>query len=387
MISIERLKCHMKYMGDIGYTEGLGITRLPFTSTYEQGITYISSLLEGIGINPYRDAVGNLFGVLPGVKKPSIMLGSHIDTVPNGGMFDGSLGVLAAIECVQTLIVNGYKNRHPLEIVVFIAEEGGSLGGTFGSRCVTGSIDPYELQEELSKEGLNAKDVLHSRRKEESIHCYLELHIEQGGTLDALGIPVGIVNGITSIARYWIKVTGQANHAGTTPMSLRDDALVKACQIILDINRLVNDYGHGLVGTVGNIHVQPGGINVIPGVVAFPLELRAPKMSTIKQFMASFPLSSSNIAITHLDYKKGRLMSSPMSAHIEKACQLLGYAYNHMYSGAGHDANEMASITDVGVIFVPSLGGISHSPLEYTCWSDVEKGANTLLHTLLNIDQ
>ncbi|MFA9422687.1 MAG: M20 family metallo-hydrolase [Sedimentibacter sp.] len=390
-INLERLKKNIIGLGKIGFTEHEGITRSAFTKEYEEANIFIKKLMENIKLDVNEDSVGNLFGKLEGNNNvKSILIGSHIDTVPCGGLFDGNLGVLAAIECIQTLIENNYKSNFNLEVVSFIGEEGTEVGGTFGSRCFAGNTDFNEKEYDyLSTVNISKADVTTSRRDPETLRCYLELHIEQGNILNTEDVSIGIVKGIVGIAHYKAKVTGKANHAGTTPMNLRDDALVKASKIIICVNDIVNNLGSPTVGTVGYIKAYPGAINVIPGKVEFTIELRDMDKERIQQAidLIKEKCISLDLSIENLLYEEEVHLDEKLQKYIKESCKDLDYSYKFMYSGAGHDANPISKITQSGMLFVPSKDGISHSPLEWTDWKDVEIGANTLLNTILKIDK
>jgi len=389
-INKERLKKHIIELSNIGYTKGQGITRQAFTPIYEEAKEYVKNLMEEIGLKVYEDAVGNLFGRLEGNNKNhAIIMGSHIDTVPNGGIFDGSLGVLGGIECIQTLMENNYTNQYSLEAAAFIGEEGTEVGGTFGSRCFTGEVDfNKEDFDYLETVGISKEDIKRAERNPKTVKNYLELHIEQGNILYTEEVSIGIVKGIVGIAQYKAEVKGKANHAGTTPMHLRDDALIKASKVINQINETVNQLGEPLVGTVGYIKAYPGAINVIPGKVEFTIELRDMSRDRVEAaiHLIKEECKDLDLSIEKLAYEWEVNLDQDTQDEIEKACKDLGYNYKFMYSGAGHDANPISKIAPTGMIFVPSKEGISHAPEEWTEWEDVDKGANTLLYTLINLD-
>lgn len=389
-INIERLKSNLINLGKIGYQEGKGITRSAFTAEYEEGRTFVRKLMKEAGLSVYQDSVGNLFGRFEGKdKNKSILLGSHIDSVPNGGMFDGNLGVLAAIECIQTLKENNYDANFSIEAVAFIGEEGTEVGGTFGSRIFTGEFKANESDlDYLKTVGITGEDIFNSKRDSETLKCYLELHIEQGNVLNFENISIGVVQGIVGIAQYNATVKGKANHAGTTPMNLRDDALVKASKVIVNINDIVNNMGNPMVGTVGYIKAYPGAVNVIPGMVEFTIEIRDMDRKRVLNAMEKIKESCNNLdlEVESLGFEWEVNLNEEMQRIIEESCKELNYSYKYMVSGAGHDANPVSKITPSGMIFIPSKDGISHSPNEWSDWGDVEKGANVLLNTVLKVD-
>lgn len=390
-INIERLKNNLINLGNIGYEEGKGITRSAFTKEYEEGRDLVKGLMEEAGLYVCQDSVGNLFGKLEGKEKnKSILLGSHIDSVPNGGMFDGNLGVLAAIECIQTLKENKYDANFSIEAVAFIGEEGTEVGGTFGSRLFSGEFKPSKSDlEYLKTVGITEEDTLNAKRDPETLKCYLELHIEQGNVLNSEKLSIGVVKGIVGIAQYNAKVNGKANHAGTTPMNLRNDALVKASKAIININDIVKKVGSPMVGTVGYIKVYPGAINVIPGMVEFTIELRDMDRTRVLNTLEMIKENCYNLdlEVENLGFEWEVNLNEEMQNLIEESCKDLNYSYKYMVSGAGHDANPISKITPSGMIFIPSKDGISHSPLEWSDWEDIEMGTNVLLNTIIKIDQ
>jgi hydantoinase/carbamoylase family amidase len=389
-INIERLKSSLINLGKIGYEEGKGITRIAFTPEYEEVRAFVKKIMEETGLDVYQDPVGNLFGRLEGKdNSKSILLGSHIDSVPNGGMFDGNLGVLAGIECIRTLKENNYAPNYSMEVVAFIGEEGTEVGGTFGSRVFSGEFKAEKGDlDYLKTVGITEEDLLKAKRNPETLKCYLELHIEQGNILNTENFSIGVVQGIVGIAQHNAKVRGKANHAGTTPMNLRDDALVKASKVILNINEIVNKFGSPMVGTVGYIKAYPGAVNVIPGMVEFTIELRDMDRKRVLDAMEMIMESCNNLdlEVESLGFEWEVNLDEGMQKLIEESCMDLNYSYKYMVSGAGHDANPLSKITPSGMIFIPSKDGISHSPDEWSDWADVEKGANVLLNTVLKVD-
>lgn len=389
-INMERLQRNLINLGKIGFEEGKGITRLPYTRKYEEANQLIKDLMLQAGLEVYQDPVGNLFGKIRGKQtQKTILVGSHIDTVPNGGMFDGSVGVLAALECMQTLIENDYYNKNDLEVVVFIAEEMTDVGSSFGSRCFTGEIThDSTLQKYMDKVGLSWEDIENSQVSPENIKSYLEMHVEQGGILDTEKIPIGVVTGIAGISRFWATVKGEANHSGSTPMYLRKDALIKSSEIILKFNQIVNKIGSPLVGTVGYINAFPGAVNVIPGKVNFSMELRDIDVSRVKEAVNILQEETKELdfKFEQYQYEEEVLLDESVQNCIRQSCANLNYPYKDMHSGAGHDASVLSRVTPTGMIFIPSKDGISHSPKEWTDWEDIEKGANVLLRTITHID-
>ena len=286
MINGTRLYDHLTQLGRIGFVPKEGTTRLPYTPAYDEGRIYVQQCMEQAGLQTSVDPVGNLIGTLPG-QGEIICIGSHIDTVPGGGIYDGTYGVLSGIECVQRLKELGYQNRHPIQVIAFTEEEGNVIGGTFGSKAFTGGEIDEAMRPNLALHGLTMEQVGACRRDLTQYQCYLELHIEQGGVLEAERMQIGVVDGIVGIVRYRMTVSGCANHAGSTPMHLRDDALVKACRIITQLMERTEAASPDMVCTVGTLQVFPGAVNVIPGKVEFIVELRNPTMEPMDQVIDS----------------------------------------------------------------------------------------------------
>ncbi|MGM0410314.1 MAG: M20 family metallo-hydrolase [Bacillota bacterium] len=401
-INLQRLKNNLIDLGFIGYNgkgeNGLpygdkGITRLPFTKEYDKADNFVVNLMKKAGLEIKHDSIGNLFGTLSTNKENDehIIIGSHIDTVPQGGIFDGALGVLAAIESLKTLQENNYDNNYNLTVAAFIGEEGREeLGGTFGSRCFTGNIELNEKEIDfLANVGFSPEDVKNAKTDDRKIKNYLEMHIEQGAVLENEDIPIGIVKGIVGIARYKATVKGIANHAGTTPMNLRDDALIKASKLITKVNEIVKEIGGDLVGTVGEIEVEPGAVNVIPGKCEFSIELRDMDKENMEEVITKLKefAKGKNLIIEDLLYEGGVYLDKEVQRAIKNSAEKLSYNYKEMISGAGHDANPLSEITSTGMIFVPSHKGISHSPQEWTDWEDIKKGTEVMLETIKFLDK
>ncbi|UCC84305.1 MAG: Zn-dependent hydrolase [Gemmatimonadota bacterium] len=400
----ERIERRIHELSEFGRNPDGSNGRVAFSDADVQGREYIMSLMRQAGLAVRVDAAGNIIGRREGLdpEGPSIMFGSHIDAVPHGGNYDGDLGVLAAIECAQVLHENGVTTRHPLEVIVFIDEE----GGLTGSRAVIGTLTPDALEvvthsgktigEGIRFLGGDPDRLDEARRREGELKAFLELHIEQGGSLESQGIQIGVVEGIVGIEHWKVTIDGMANHAGTTPMDQRHDALLAAARLVIAVNEVVTGRPGRHVGTVGQIRAEPGAPNVIPGRVAMTIELRDLSAETIFSLAADIREegeriageSATQISFSHLE---GGAVPAPTDPRIRgviaKAAERLGLSYQHMPSGAGHDAQDMARIAPTGMIFVPSVGGISHSPNEYTRPEDMANGANVLLQTILALDR
>jgi N-carbamoyl-L-amino-acid hydrolase len=393
-INLERLKENLYELSR--YSEaGKGITRRCFTDAYDKGLAFVRDLMEKAGLNTRIDSVGNLIGRQEGKYKghPAIIMGSHIDTVPNGGMFDGAVGVLAGIEVVRTLREYSYSNIHPVEVISFYNEEGSApalTGGTLGSRIMMRVIDINSfLLDNLKKINLSEENLKSAYRDPSTIKNYLELHIEQGRILYDQKIQIGIVTGIVGKKRFLATVKGKANHAGTTPMYARDDALLKALPLIKGVNDIVKQLNNNLVGTVGNIVVKPGVQNVIPGEVEVTIEFRDLEFELIDKAVARIHdliIKIGDTEIIQVEAKNSSLMDKNVQGQIEKACKLKSLTYKYMPSGAGHDARELAKRVPSGLIFIPSIEGVSHTAEEMTDFNDINNGATVLLETFKLLD-
>ena len=402
-VNAQRLQERIDRLARIGGSPQ-GVTRLAFTEDDLRGREYVTRLMQEAGLEVGIDDAGNLSGRLPG-ESPGlapIVLGSHIDTVPLAGAYDGVLGVMAAIECVQVLGERGIPVRHPLEVLVFANEE----GGLTGSRALAGRLNAEAL-EESSRSGMsiragiaalggNADRIAWAVRRPGEVKAYLELHIEQGGSLESEGTDIGIVEGFVGI-RWWdVTVTGFANHAGTTPMNARRDALLAASRLVIAVNRAAKSLPGRQVATVGRIRAEPGAPNVIPGRVELSLELRdlaKPKLDRVFQEIRRRAQliekeTDTEIEFNEIDIGVEPTLTDPnLQGLIRLTAEALGLSYARMPSGAAHDAQNMAHIASSALIFVPSVGGISHSPREYTKPRDVANGANLLLQTLIRLDR
>lgn len=395
-INLTRLKSNILKIGEIGRKKGEGITRLAFSDVYYKASDVFKDLMKDAELKVKTDRLGNVFGKREGENNdlPSIMIGSHMDTVKNGGLFDGNLGVNAALECIYVLEENNIKTKHPIEIVSFNAEEGSEMGGTFGSRVMVGLQDPLEngLADKLKKYGLTLNDVKSSIRNTSDIKAFLELHIEQGGDLFSKDIPIGIVKGIAGITRYRISALGEANHAGTTPMNLRKDAMMGASKLMVEIEKIAKNIGAPFVATIGVADVFPGAINIIPGRVELILEMRDLNQERIEKAVNKIKKSAQSIG--EVDFKFELLINKPpvktsrrIVQCIEEACIDKNIPYQIMASGAGHDAKAIANKVPTGMIFVPSKDGKSHCPDEWTDWEDIKKGTEILLDTIIRLDK
>lgn len=400
----ERLEARIRALGTFGANPQGGVSRVAFSAADIAGREYVKELMRGAGLEVRVDAAGNIVGRRNGIdpRLPPIMTGSHIDSVPQGGNYDGDVGVLGAIEVAELLREHGIATRHPIEFVVFTDEE----GGTIGSQAMAGCVAPGAL-DLMSHSGLTIRDGLRAvggdpdrlvdaARKPGELAAFLELHIEQGATLDESGVEIGVVEGIVGIRWWEVTVDGIANHAGTTPMNRRRDALVTASDFALAVHRIASTTPGTQVATVGRMRAEPGAPNVIPGKAVMSLEIRDLAADKIASVFRAIEAEARRISVargTAIRFAEIDLGLEPAPTDlrlrriVEDAADSLGLSHRRMPSGAGHDAQEIARIAPIAMIFVPSRDGISHAPQEYTAPADMANGANVLLHALIAIDQ
>jgi len=402
-VNSDRIMKHIHALAEFGKNPQGGVSRVAYSDADKQGREYVLGLLREAKLDVSIDAAGNLIGRRTGASsglKP-LLIGSHIDTVPEGGNYDGVVGSIGAIEVAHTLAEKSVSLRHPLEVVIFQNEEGGLIG----SRAMDGELTERELdlvsrsgktiREGITLIGGDPTKLAGVRRKRSDIAAYLELHIEQGAYLDNEKIKIGVVEGIVGINWWDVTIEGFANHAGTTAMNNRQDALLAAAKFIEAVNRIVTSVPGRQVGTVGRINALPGAPNVIPGKVVLSLELRDLDAAKINMLYERIRAEAQQIATaskTKFDFKEiNANVPAPtdnrIRSFIVEAARELGLSTKLMPSGAGHDAQDMAQLGPVGMIFVPSVGGISHSPREFSHPEDIANGANVLLHTLLKLDR
>ncbi len=403
-VNPERFERRIESLAEYGKTSNGGVNRVAFSEQDIRSREYILSLMKEAGLKTRVDEAGNIIGRREGTDPslPPIIFGSHTDTVPNGGKFDGAVGVLGAIECAQVMAENSVKTRHPLEVIVFTDEEGGLIG----SKAIIGTLTPealevtshsgYTVREGIEAIGGDPGSLSNAVRKPGEFKAFIEIHIEQGSVLAVKGIDIGVVEGIVGINWWDVTIEGFANHAGTTPMDKRQDALLAAAHLVIAVNDVVTAEPGRQVGTVGRIRAEPGAPNVIPGKVNMSLELRDLSAEKIDSLFQKIKKEAEGIAGktgTKISFNpiEATAVPSPTDPAIKnliaEAAKELGLSYLFMPSGAGHDAQNMAKIAPTGMIFVPSIGGVSHSPKELSLIKDVANGANVLLHTILKIDR
>ncbi len=378
--------------------------RVAFTKGDIEARAWYISLMKKTGLEVTVDYAGNIIGKRKG-KNPSlkpIAFGSHIDMVPDGGNYDGCVGSVAALEMIDVLNENNIVTEHTLEVIIFSNEEGGTIGSMAMAGHVTKdglkqvSQSGLTMAEGIKRIGGNPDSIQYSVRKKGDIKAFLELHIEQGGILEQENIQIGVVEGIVGIVHWEVTVDGFANHAGTTPMNMRKDALLAASKLIITVNEVITSVPGKQVGTIGKISAMPGAFNVIPGGVVLGLEIRDLSAAKIEQLFAGIEKKASTIATssgTKITFQrqassiKPALTDKGLQQKIAASAKALGFTTKFMQSGAGHDAQEMSLLAPVGMIFIPSIGGISHSPKEFSKAMDMANGANVLLQTILKLDK
>ena len=401
-VNAQRMEQRIQALAEFGKNPEGGVSRVAFSDADVQGRNYIQGLMKDAGLQVRVDAAGNIIGRRKGRNDalPPVLFGSHIDSVPKGGNYDGDVGVIGALECIEVLNENRITTEHPLEVVVFSDEEGGLVG----SRAMAGefpaaALDIKSHSGKTIREGIrfiggDPDRLAEAKREKGSMQAYVELHIEQGGIMEAEKIQIGVVEGIVGINWWDITIEGVANHAGTTPMNRRHDALLAAARLIIDVNDAATTIPGRQVATVGKIHAEPGAPNVIPGKVEMSLEIRDLSAEKIQRIFEKIETSAkrleqesgTRIQFHALEETAIPAVSDPeVRGVIAASAKKLGFTTKEMPSGAGHDAQDIARIAPMGMIFVPSAGGISHSPKEFTAAEDMARGARVLLDTILTL--
>ncbi len=400
----DRINGWLKDLSRFGANPEGGVSRVGFSDADVEARAWIQPIMRAADLEVSIDPAGNILAKRPGADpslKP-LLFGSHIDSVLSGGNYDGDVGTLGAIEVARTLAEKGYRNRHPLWVTLWCDEE----NGLTGSRGFVGLVDQAELDRPSLRDGIRLGDKIKKiggdpaamasyRFAPGSIAGYVELHIEQGGILDRTGLNIGVVEGIVGIRSFDVTITGFANHAGTTPMNERKNALLAAAELALAVDRIVKSRPGRQVGTVGRLQVKPGAQNVIPGEVNLSIEIRdlsMPKLETLWREIeaagdAIMRRQGTSWVVATRPSNVAALSDPKYRTTIGEAATAMGLTSRPMPSGAGHDAQDLAKIGPMGMIFVPSVGGISHSPKEFTKPEDVTNGVNVLLQTMLRLDQ
>ncbi|MDY4281149.1 MAG: Zn-dependent hydrolase [[Pasteurella] mairii] len=403
-INIARVQAIIEKLATISMNKD-ELTRLAFTQEDEAAHRYLIELCQGYDLHIRRDAIGNLFIRKAGTEDhlPAVAFGSHIDTVVNAGKLDGPLGSVGGLEILLQLCKQKIQTRYPLELIIFTCEESSRFNyATLGSKVMCGITDQQKLSTLRDKQGVSLADALadigldfhqvnRAKRVAGEFKCFFELHIEQGPRLENENKTIGIVTGIAAPIRCIVKIQGQADHSGATTMHYRHDALLGGAELALAIEHAAIDAGHATVATVGNLSAKPGVMNVVPGYAELLVDIRG-----IDQVARESVFTALQQAIRQVSEKRGLsidlqliskdtpvLLASEMVSQLTQITEQLGYSYEIMPSGAGHDAMHMATLCPTGMIFVPSQQGISHNPLEYTSWTDIEAGIRVLQQAIL----
>ncbi|MGP4105963.1 Zn-dependent hydrolase [Virgibacillus sp. L01] len=386
--------------------EGQGINRLAYTDAEQEATKYVIGLFKQAGLSVKVDSVGNVIARREGANPdlPVVAFGSHIDSVYEAGEYDGTVGVMAALEVIRTLNDEGIETDHPLELIVFACEESARFGiSTLGSKAMVGLLEEKDiadlkdknnlsLSDEFSKYSLNIGEIKKATRKKEEIAVFFELHIEQGPVLESNGKQIGIVTGIAGPTRFRLQIKGQSSHSGTTPMRYRKDAFLGAAEIALLLeSAAISEASEGTVATVGVCDVKPGAMNVVPGMVEMDIDIRgnstASKEVVINQLYKAINEveNNRNLKVNHtkIGDEQPTEMNPDIIRSLEETCKENEYSYELMPSGAGHDAMNMAKLFPSSLLFIPSINGLSHNPKEYTSWEQIAVGATLLEKEIL----
>ena len=407
-INFPRLQKDLREISAIGMGKNRGVYRQAFTENDLQARNWLIEKISEAGLELKVDGAANIIARYASneTKRPSILIGSHIDSVPAAGTLDGTLGVLTGLEVLRSLKENNVQLEYPVELASFSDEEG-RFGGLFGSQSFIGRVTPESIHnakdlsgttliEAMENCGYDAMQALNARRTPESILCYLELHIEQGPVLDSLRIPLGVVSKISGLFKWKISLIGRADHAGTTPMNMRADALAGLSEFIVEIPRLLEENGNeNSVMTVGKVELHPGVANSVPGRVEFSIDARSTEKDILHEMNEAARKTLSAIARRRKLMFEFQILSEvepvdcdqEIISTIRESISEMNTEFHELPSGAAHDAQILAHITPVGMIFVPSKDGRSHSPAEWTDWDHMRLGAEALLKTVCKISE
>jgi beta-ureidopropionase / N-carbamoyl-L-amino-acid hydrolase len=397
-----RLEQSIHELGRIGETPRGGLTRVALTDEDRRGRDLMVRWMREAGLRVSVDQMGNIFGERAGTEPlPPVMMGSHVDSVPTGGKYDGQLGVLCGLETIRALNTHEIRTRHPITLAIFTNEEGARFQpAMIASGVMAGKIALEDAYNARDKDGLRLVDELERIGYLGAEPCvprpfraYLELHIEQGPFLEEEGLAVGIVDGIVAISWSRLTIHGLQDHAGPTPMRIRHDALVAAAEVVSGVRRIAREIGGELVTTVGNLTVHPNIVNAIPGKVTLSIDMRDPRSEALDRALplldrvveAACEREGVRYELEHYWRMPFTPFAADVVAAVERAAKASGARYRHILSGAGHDAQYMAAIGPAGMIFVPSRDGRSHCEEEFTAMDDIEHGATTLLLAALDL--
>src|ERR1700674_1684510 len=404
-IDLGRLQDDLASLAEFHDPDSPGWTRRVFSAPYIRSREWVATRMSEAGLKVTRDTAGNLVGPLAGGRGPALVTGSHTDSVAGGGRFDGPVGVLGAIEAARCIRDGGLRLRHELRVVDFLGEEPNDFGiSCVGSRAVAGMLsaehlnlgDPAgrTLAEAMASHGADPARIGEAAWTPAEVGACVELHIEQGPVLEHAGVPLGVVSGIAGIERVLMPSPGQADHAGTMPMDARHDALCAAADAVLAVESLAMDQGHGGVGTAGRIEALPGALNVVPDHVRLWAEFRNTDVSWLEArrgrleetVLDAARRRGVTVAIETLSRTEPIVASDSIRTAMADAIAGLGLDSMALPSGAGHDTVQMAKLGQVGMLFIPSAGGRSHCPEEWTAPEHLEAGVAALLATLLFLD-
>ncbi|MBN1564448.1 MAG: Zn-dependent hydrolase, partial [Anaerolineae bacterium] len=384
----------LQALGEIGRTPAGGLARTTFSAADFAGREWFRQRVLDAGLQFYEDGAGNLSAIL-GESGPTILFGSHLDTVPNGGRYDGALGVLSALEALRTIQETGIVPPVRLEVISFTDEEG-THSSMIGSRAVTGALTPDDLlpiQHVLTPTPYTPASILAAKRNPTDYRAFLEVHIEQGKRLERAGIDIGVVTNIVGIRHFWLAFTGQANHSGTTPMDQRTDALWGAAEFVGRGKTLVMERFTPGVMNCGDVQVAPGAHNIVPGQVRLAFEIRhgtTAQMDDMEQVLFALAQETADqyhlrLSIESLGHVVPAELDDQVIAAIERAAATLNLSHTRLMSFAGHDTQNMSRFTPSAMFFVPSVAGFSHNPQEFTRDQDVINAANVVLQTVLHL--
>ncbi|WP_321396143.1 Zn-dependent hydrolase [Emcibacter sp.] len=404
-VSVERIEKDLLTLSKFGFNEqDRGVYRQGFSDADMEARRWLMDLFKDLEMEPRMDGAGNVIGRFGSADKPCVMVGSHLDSVPAGGIFDGTLGVIAGVECIRTIRESNIHLDYPVEIVA-TSEEEGRFGGMLGAQALSGKVTLAWLEnakdaggellkDAMARHGFDYHDVLHARRDPDMVRAFLELHVEQGPVLEATHKSIGIVEGISGVFKWFVRLIGKADHAGTAPMDMRSDAFLGLADFTHEIQRIIDEEGTDRSRiTIGFVELKPGFPHTVPGEVDFTIVGRDLDADVMKALANACRRVLSSIArknglmfeYEQMSWLEPKYCSSKVVDVIKNRAEGRGYSHMLMPSGAGHDAQFMTEITETGLIFVPSVNGVSHAPDEWTHWIDVERGANLLLDTLVDL--
>ena len=403
-VNAHRLRADLQTLSEVGRDPGGGISRTSFSPADLQAREWYQSACRDAGLDVRVDGIGNMFADAGGdPAAAAVWSGSHLDTVPNGGAFDGAVGAVAALECVRRIAEEGISLRRPVRAVVFADEEGNyshllgssALARGFAAEQVDAMVgrDGDRLVDAVSAAGWDAGRLTGTRVSPGLVYAFAELHIEQGPKLEAAGTQIGVVSSIVGLGGAVVEFHGRADHAGTTPMTARQDPMRAAADLIAGLPGIAASVSPAAVATCGRVDTQPGGANIVPSLVQVTLDFRDPDPANLTALDDRIRARTAEAAQAHGvrpawlpdEQIAPTALDARMQAVIQGHAARLELSSASMPSGAGHDAQNMATLAPTGMIFVPSIGGRSHCPDEHTDWRDVTNGANVLLNTLVEL--